>query len=83
MFFGLLTAFAFLHWMRVLGPQCANITLGPSLGRIEWCPFPAWIVTMEDEVGVAACNDTDIFISIDDKVVHVDSVAEMQGVLRA
>lgn len=66
-----------------MGPQCANITLGPTLARIELCPHPAWIVTMEGEVGVAACNDTHIFISVQDAVVHVESVAEMQGVLRA
>jgi len=83
MLVSLLKSLAFLRWVNVMGPQCANVTLGPTLWPTDLCPQPAWIVTMQDEVGLAACDDTDIFISAHDTVVHVDSVAEMQGMLRA
>jgi hypothetical protein len=77
-------AWSFLSWMAHTAPKCASVTLSPTLAKIEWCESPAWVATLYGNVGLAACHDNDIFLSFDDDtVVHVQSVAEMQGVLRS
>ena len=81
----LLLAWSFLSWMEYDASNCAPLTLVPTLAQIEWCRHgPAWVATLQGSIGVAACHDHDIYLSFDDNtVVHVDSVPEMQGVLRA
>lgn len=75
---------SFLAWMTNVAPTCSELTFGPVLADIEWCNRGrAWIVGMDGHVGIAACHDRDIFIALEEAVLHVSSVAEMQGVLRA
>lgn len=78
-------AWSFLSWMAYEAPKCAPVTLAPTLAKIEWCEDgPAWVSTLHGNIGIAACHDRSIFLTFDDdSVIHVHSVSEMQGVLRA
>jgi hypothetical protein len=79
-----LVAWSFLSWMAHEAPKCAAVTMQPLSATIEWCKHgPAWVASFDGFVGIAACNDYDIYVAFDDDtVLHANSVAEVQGILR-
>ena len=84
MMLGTLFSWTFLTWMAHDAPKCTAVTMEPVLASVEWCEHgPAWVATFDGFIGVAACHDNDIFVAFDDDtVLHADSVAELQGILR-
>lgn len=70
--------------MSLSAPKCANVTLWPTPARLEWCEDPAWVAALDGYIGLAACDDSSLFVAFDDgSVFHAHSVGELQGILRA
>jgi hypothetical protein len=82
--FSAVFAWSFLAWMAQDASKCAAVSMEPALVTIEWCKHgPAWVASFQGYIGIAACDDYDIFVAFDDDTVfHASSVAEVQGILR-
>lgn len=78
-----LKALGFLSWMYLFSEECSPVVYPTSLIELELCNGYGYFTTLKNTVGIAACSDQEIFISLENEtLVKVNSVHNMELVLQ-